>query len=294
MTAAVMIGAGFGLGLWSLVVWLAPPRPALRAVLARSAAMTSPSAVSSGGRGRRVVRPVITAMRAVGLPTPRQVRDLVLVGRGVDDHLAEKVALAVAGAVIPALGAAAAHILGIDIGLQVPLVLAFICAAGGFLLPDIRVRQAARQRRADFRHALSAYIDLVVISLAGGAGVDSALNDSVAIGNGWAFKQLRSALAAARFTRDTPWTALYRLGDELAVPELSEIAASLSLAGTEGAKVRRSLIAKASSLRTRQLADAESRAASNTERMSLPIVLLFLGFLIFIAYPAAQRILTGL
>lgn len=294
MTVAVLIGAGLGLGLWSLTVWLVPPRPALRTVIARSSAMPSPSATSGGGWGRRAIRPAIGFMRALGLPSPSQTRDLVLFDRGVDDHLAEKVALAVTGLAVPILGVVAADVLDIGVDLQVPLVLALACAVGGFVLPDVRLRKAAQRRRADFRHALSAYIDLVVISLAGGAGVDSALNDSVAIGNGWAFRQLQGALVAARFTRDTPWAALGRLGDELAVPELSELAASLSLAGTEGAKVRRSLTAKATSLRTRQLADAESRAASNTERMSLPIVLLFLGFLIFIAYPATEKVLNGL
>jgi tight adherence protein C len=294
MTTPVLIGAGLGLGLWSLAVWLVPPRPSLRAALARDTATSSPIAVPRGGRGRRAVRPMIAFTHALGLPTPRQGRDLALLDRGIDDHLAGKAALAIAGLVVPLLVTVAATMLGASVGPQVSLVLALAGAGGGFLAPDVRIRQAARQRRADFRHALSAYVDLVVISLAGGAGVDSALNDSVAIGNGWAFTQLQRALATARITRDTPWSALRRLGDELAIPELSELAASLSLAGTEGAKVRKSLLAKATSLRTRQLAEAEGHASSSTERMSLPIVLLFLGFLSFIAYPALAQILNGL
>jgi tight adherence protein C len=290
----VLIGAGLGLGLWALVVWLVPPRPALRAAITLSTTTTPVSAELSGTWGRRVARPAIAALRAAGLPSPRLTRDLALLGREVDDHLAEKLALAIAGLTTPILGVAVANMLGTGAGLEASVLLTLACATGGFLLPDTRVRRAASRRRTDFRHTLSSYIDLVVISLAGGAGVDSALNDSVAVGQGWSFTQLQRALTAARFTRVTPWTALRQLGEELAVPELSELAASLSLAGTEGAKVRQSLNAKAKSLRMRQLADAESRAASNTERMSLPIVLLFLGFLIFIAYPAADKVLNGL
>ena len=63
---------------------------------------------------------------------------------------------------------------------------------------DPAITDAAR-RRADFRHALSAFLDLVVISLAAGAGVDGALDDASGIGHGWAFTQLRRALAATNY-----------------------------------------------------------------------------------------------
>jgi len=70
-----------------------------------------------------------------------------------------------------------------------------------------------------------------------------------------------------------PWEA----GPRARIGELSELAASVSLAGTEGAKVRASLAAKAASLRTHELAEAETADQAATERMSLPIVMLFAG-----------------
>ena len=85
-----------------------------------------------------------------------------------------------------------------------------------------------------------------------------------------------------------------RLGNELGVAELGELAASVGLAGSEGAKVRASLAAKAASLRSHQLAEAETTAQAATEKMSLPVVLLFAGFLCFIGYPAIERVLAGL
>jgi hypothetical protein len=75
---------------------------------------------------------------------------------------------------------------------------------------------------------------------------------------------------------------------------LSELAASVSLAGTEGAKVRASLAAKAAALRTHQITDAEADAQAATERMSLPVMALFLGFLVFIGFPALTQVLNGL
>ncbi|HEY0692474.1 MAG TPA: hypothetical protein VGD71_25960 [Kribbella sp.] len=116
----------------------------------------------------------------------------------------------------------------------------------------------------------------------------------MAVGRGWAFVQLGRALTAARLTRTTPWSTLRQLGRELDITELAELAASVSLAGTEGARVRRSLTAKAAALRARELADAEAKAGVDTERMSLPVMALFLGFLLFIAYPAVSQVLNGL
>jgi tight adherence protein C len=128
--------------------------------------------------------------------------------------------------------------------------------------------------------------------LAGGAGVESALRDAAAIGEGWSFVQLHNALETTVLTGETPWAVLSRLGAELSVPELAELAASLSLAGTEGARVRESLAVKATSLRDHALAEAEAEAQSTTERMAVPVVMLFLGFLVLIGYPAVHAIMN--
>ena len=44
----------------------------------------------------------------------------------------------------------------------------------------------------------------------------------------------------------------------------------------------------------RGLADAEGAAQSASERMSLPIVLLLVGFIVFLGYPAINQVLYGL
>ena len=100
--------------------------------------------------------------------------------------------------------------------------------------------------------------------------------------------------ADARLLRQPPWVGLSRLGSELGLPELGELAASAGLAGTEGARVKASVTAKAKALRVRVLADVETAAQSASERMSLPIVLLLLGFVLFLGYPAVTQVLRGL
>lgn len=289
MIGIALLGSGIGLGLWALAVWIVPPKPSLNTELAR---FTTPPSGATSARG--LAAPAIDVLRAVGLPTSAIARDLAVVERPVNDYLTEKAGLTLAGLLIPPTIAAALLTLGVDLGPRIPGIAALGLAAIGFVAPDHRIRRQAARRRADFRHALSAFLDLVVISLAGGAGVDSAVHDAAHVGHGWAFTQIQRALTTARLTRTTPWDNLRRLGRDLDIAELAELAASVSLAGTEGAKVRQSLQAKASALRTRQLTDAEAHASSDTERMSIPVMALFLGFLCFITYPAVSQVLNGL
>ena len=77
-----------------------------------------------------------------------------------------------------------------------------------------------------------------------------------------------------------------RLGAAIGVDELDELAASLALAGTEGARIRSSLTAKSASLRRRRMSEAESRANSTTERLFLPSIILMVAFMVFLMYPA--------
>ncbi len=294
MIVALVWGAGFGAGLLAVATGLRPPRPSLADSLAalRRVAPPQPLVVPTGTDSAlvRLGRPLAAPLGGRRL-LPGGVRaDLAVIGRDPQAHLAEKTALAVIGLV---LGPATAGLLALDgaqVGWAVPAWAAILLAVGGFFAPDLALHSQATRRRADFRHALSAFLDLVVIALAAGGGVDSALSDAAAVGAGESFAALRRALDAARLGRVAPWGPLGRLGDELGITELSELAASVSLAGSEGAKVRESLAAKAASLRAHALTDAEGEAQAATEAMSLPVVLLFAGFLVFLAFPALAHV----
>lgn len=299
MITAVVLGAGCGLGLWALLVWAAPARPPLGLVLSRlrhHEPAPAPLLTADGGSGwaARAGRRGVPLLRSLGVPSPGVRCDLAVVGRDLDAHLAEKATLTLLGLLAPLVLEVALTLLAAPPDPVLPVVFCLGLAAVGFLVPDLHVRAEARRRRADARHALSAYLDLVVVSLAGGAGPDGALTDAAAVGHGWAFDQVRRALDTARLTRVPPATTLAQLGTEIGSRDLSELAASLSLAGTEGARVRASLAARAESLRTHLLTDTDAAARAGTERLGLPWGLLFLGFLVFLGYPALHQILTGL
>ncbi|HRE03795.1 MAG TPA: type II secretion system F family protein, partial [Ilumatobacteraceae bacterium] len=95
-----------------------------------------------------------------------------------------------------------------------------------------------------------------------------------------------TALRTGYVRGDTPWEALARLGDDADLPDLTELAAAVSLAGQEGAAVRNTVTSKAKAIRERLTADAERSAASTTERMGVPATLLLLGFIVFLGFPA--------
>ena len=95
----------------------------------------------------------------------------------------------------------------------------------------------------------------------------------------------------ARSTRRSIWSCLSDLGDELGISALRELGASVQLAGQQGARIASSLATRAASLRGHLLARIEAEAQSASERMGLPTVLMFVGFLVLLGYPAVQIIL---
>src|SRR5690606_10536104 len=151
----------------------------------------------------------------------------------------------------------------------------------GWLYARADLRSDADKARREFRHALAAYLELVTILMAGGAGVETAMFDAAAAGEGPTFRQLRTAMSAAQARREPPWAVLGGLGDRLGVTELEELHASMSLAG-DGAQVRDTLAAKADGMRLRDLAALETEAQAKSETMVLPVVLMFAGFLVLI------------
>lgn len=299
MTGLVLLaGAGAGLGLWLIVAgwWPRAPRldKALAALDPAPELSDAPGSDEVAGWTARAGRPAVRHLMRLGVPTSSTRRDLATIGKPVRVHLAERATATVVGLLLPPVFAATLALLGLNLGVAVPAVVSLLLAGLGFLAPELSARSEAAKHRAAFRHALGSFLDLVVVSLAGGAGVDQALDDAASVGNGPAYAELRYALQEARLARVAPWDTLAALGERVGVEQLQQLAATVGLAGTEGAKVRASLRSRATALRTRQITDAEAEASAATERMSLPIVALFTGFLIFLGYPAVIAVLTGL
>jgi Flp pilus assembly protein TadB len=216
--------------------------------------------------------------------------DLAVTGRLASRHAATQLGSALAGGGLVVLIGALAGAAGFGISALALVAFTGVGAMTGFLCADASLRRTARRRRRDFLHALSAYLDLVNVLLAGGAGVETALSAAADAGDGWVFDDLRAVLLRARTTRRSAWDCLDTLGASYGVDELCELSASIRLAGEQGARVAASLSARANAMRERLLAHIEAEAHAASERMGLPTVLMFGGFLFLLGYPAVQVI----
>ncbi len=298
---ALLAGGLVGLGLLMLVLAVRPSRVGIAAGIARLDADRQPPRMSvsdailsteglSDWRLRLGSR-VAAGLAARGLRVQSLRADLAVLGRSLEGFLASTVLFAVFGLLLGPVLVGIGMLLAVDLGLTVPLGLALLFAVVFALLPLAAVRREATKRRQDFRHAVGAFLDLVSMNLAGGRGVPEALSAAASIGGGWPFARLRDTLAFARLQGLTPWAALGRLGDEVGLNELRDLSAALTLVADDGAKIRASLAARAATLRRRELAEMEGKAGQRSQSMLVAQMLIVMGYLLFLAYPAVSRIL---
>lgn len=295
MTTLVMVllGAGVGAGVLMCIRAVVPrpvPLDAVLAGLARPRRTLDDRATAPDTSPTSLGRATRRALEATGVDFDRRQQDLRLVERSTERHALDKLLGGIAGLAVPNLVAIALTTLGVGPPLPVVTVISLGTAVVGFLMPDFLLHDEADRKRRAFRHALSSYLDLVNVLLAGGAGIETALYAAADAGDGWGYSTIRAALRRARLTGRSPWDTFSLLADEVGVNELAELAASVSLAGSHGARIRSSLAAKADTLRGHQVAETEAAAEAATERMTVPVAVLLLGFLLFIAFPAVSQI----
>jgi Flp pilus assembly protein TadB len=300
MTAPVVVGLLVGLGVIGVWRGSTARRPSLESIVLAGttpSAQTPPASEGGGvfhrlgevGSSTRLAALIrgnghwarLTPAFAITRTTPEALTAQVILGSGT-------------GALLPPVLWVVAAAAGASVPILVPLALSLMLVGAGAVLPFAVLSREAGRRRHHVRVVVGTYVDLVVLSLAGGVGVEGALISAAEVTPDWAAQRIARALILARTTGEPAWEALGALGRELGVSELEELAATLKLAGTEGARIRQSLSARAVSLRRHEQAEAESEANATTERLFLPGALLLLGFLLFIGYPAVNRIVTGL
>ena len=169
---------------------------------------------------------------------------------------------------------------------EAPAGASLAAAACLWFAPDLDVRAEAARRRRDFTYAFISYLQLVRLARTAGAGTSEALEYAARTGYGWAFARIAAVLDTAASAHEPPWEHLAALGEDIGVPEVSELAGTAEIAGTEGAKIAATLAARTESLRGRMLADTRARASSRTTTMIVPLTLLGMGFVLLLAWPA--------
>jgi tight adherence protein C len=285
MIEALVAGAVIGIGAWCIAVGVRVRRPSLATVISQ----VEGSAVGPSGRARFDALAVSSPLA----PRPAAAANLRILGRDPEAWASERLVVGVGAGLVGILWTA---VIGPTIAMPLWMRLGFVLAliAGGTALPIITLRSQADARRAELRVALGAYLDLVAVALSAGAGLEESMADAATIGTGTGFTEIGDALTSARRAGEPPWIALGRLAHNLDMPELRDLASTLALVGTEGARARETLLARARGLRRDQITNAEAAAARRTEAAFIPVGLQFAGFLILIVYPALLRVAQGL
>jgi hypothetical protein len=282
-------------GLVLLVSRLAPARPDLADALDRlSPEATRPSGVEMEGSssaerlGRWGMR--LFPIAVWGQPPAQQ---LALLRISTVRFYGEKLLFGMLGLVVVPLLATLLAVLGWRLPVVLPVVATIGLAVGMFFLPDYNVRDDAKQARTEFARALGAYADLVALERNAGSGPRQALEVAAAVGDSWVFRRLREELAFSSWSGEQPWQALRRLSQELGVPELGDLADIVRLSGEEGAQIYGQLRARSAAMRAAMLNDEVAYANAVGEKLSIPMSLLGVIFLVILIAPALMRVMGG-
>ena len=304
ITWILLGGALSGAGVLMLVLILAPPAVQPAAALAELDSQRDERRLRQEARRlnprERALPDWLDALgyraaallRRTGIDLGGLSSDLSVLGRSLERHLVASLLLGLLGFGAPLLITALGALAGRPMG-SLPLLACLVLGAAMAALPTARLRSRAAQARRDFRHVVGSFLDLVSMSLGAGRGVPEALDAASTLSDDPAMARIRDALAAARLRGETPWAAMGRLGETLRIDELRDLSAALALVAEDGAKIRESLSARATSMRRRELADAEGRAGENSESMLVAQLVIAIGFIVFLVYPALSGIMGG-
>lgn len=282
---AAAAGATAALGLALLVRSLWVPRPGLAerltAAFPPAATFTTASPSTPSSWTERATRQIERIAADCGFPTTKTRQDLAVSGRTVTRHIARYLITAVMFAVITLLGLL---ISGVP---TVIVVAGTLCAAtfGAWAAHRNLVRRATA-RRDELRNALSAFLELTVLGLNVGNGIDQALTHAISRINGWGAGQIDTALRRSRDRGERVDQLLHELGSRYGVDEFTVLAHSMEQAGEHGARISKSIRAQAHAMRRqRRHANTEHTRAA-TEVMWVVTAVSSLLLMALLLYPA--------
>jgi len=301
MTVVILAGLGLGVGVVGLFRYTRRRVPDLGLILApvstKSSARAQPTAHQESSRSWRVDHEIGSRLAEVVRRhhvVDRLEPQLAICRLSLGDLCARLVLSVVVGSMTPALIILFLRLEHMDTSPILAMTWTICGGASGSIATLSRFRSQVKRSYAQARRIVCSFIDLVNLGLAGGMGIEGALLSAAELGDSDLSQTLFGALCSARDAGRTPWSAVEAVGSDLGITELKEIATAAAIAGTEGARIRSTLSARVVSIRRHELAREEAAANSTSERLFLPGILLLLGFLIFVGFPAFARITAGI
>ncbi|HUF68541.1 MAG TPA: type II secretion system F family protein [Longimicrobiales bacterium] len=167
----------------------------------------------------------------------------------------------------------------------------------GYITPLLVVRSKRRRRHKDLRHALADTLDLLVVCVEAGLGLNQALvrvaEEIRHVSEAMSLELLQTnAEIRAGTPRDT---ALRQLADRTGVDDLSSLVTMLIQTDRFGTSIARSLRVQSDTLREKRKQRAEEAAAKTAIKMVFPLVFcIFPAMFVVILGPAAIRLIRAL
>jgi tight adherence protein C len=168
-----------------------------------------------------------------------------------------------------------------------PFVLFVVAVGLGYLLPDIFLGRLVKARQQTIRLALPDALDLLVICMEAGLGLDQALlyiSQELKIAHPALCEEFDVLTAEMRVGR-TRLDALRSLATRTGVDDLQALVATLIQTDRFGTSVAQSLRIHSDDLRTKRRQRAEELAAKTTVKMIIPLV--------FFIFPALFVVILG-
>lgn len=175
---------------------------------------------------------------------------------------------------------------------QKTLMGAILCAGLFFYLPDIVLALIARSRKNGIFFGLPDALDLMVVCVEAGLGLDQAMR-KVAEEMADSYPVIAEEFGIANFQLQMGRTrsdVLHELGARTGVSDLRSLAAVLIQADKFGSSVALALRVQSDSMRTRRRQLAEEKAAKTAVKLIMPLVMfIFPGIFVVLVGPAAVK-----
>lgn len=177
------------------------------------------------------------------------------------------------------------------------VVLIVFGAAGGFMLPSLRLDSLVAKRQKKLRLALPDLLDLMVVAVEAGLGLDQAIQHCSRELE-FAHKELSEEMAQVNFEMRAGKRradSLKNLADRTGEPEVRKLVAILVQTDRFGTSMAESLRNHSDDLRVRRRQEAEERAAKVGVKLVFPIFLFILpSMLVVSAGPGLLQVFKNL
>jgi len=158
------------------------------------------------------------------------------------------------------------------------MMLTGVSALAGFMLPALTVFRKARARVLEMRETLPDTLDLIVVCVEAGMGVDAALNRVGREQNGQGLALGEELMLASQEMQAgaVRKEALTRLADRVGIDEFKQLVTFLTQTEEMGGSIARSLRVYAETMRDKRSQAAEEAARKTVIKLIFPLVFFIL------------------